>query len=216
MKYELYTHTMSDKNTYAQLADDQVIARTSESLKANGINSVVVDSAEEAKEKVLEMLPEGSEVFTSTSMTLTTAGIDEAINGSDKYKSVRNELTSLDREKDSLKMQKLGSAPEYVVGSVHAVTEDGKVVIASNTGSQLPSYAYGSSHVIWVVGTQKIVKDLSDAEKRIYEYVLDLESDRARKAYGMPHSFVSKLLIINREIKPDRITIIFVKEQLGF
>ena len=95
------------------------------------------------------------------------------------------------------------------------VTEDGKVLIASNSGSQLPGYAYGSSHVIWVVGTQKIVNNIDDGMKRIDQYVLPLESERAHKAYGVPGSFVSKLLIFNRE-NPGRITMILVKQPLGF
>ena len=113
-------------------------------------------------------------------------------------------------------MKKTGAAPEYCIGSVHAVTQDGKVFIASNTGSQLPSYAYGSANVIWVVGTQKIVKDFDEANERIYKYTLPLESERARKAYGVPGSAVNKMLIVNKEVAPGRITIIFVNEKLGF
>ena len=122
----------------------------------------------------------------------------------------------MDRNTQGLEMQRLGAAPEFVIGSVHAVTQDGKVMIASNSGSQLPAHAYGSSNVIWVVGIQKIVKNIDEGFKRIYEHSLPLESERARKAYNMPGSFVSKILIINKEIKPGRITIIFVPEILGF
>ncbi|MBI3342389.1 LUD domain-containing protein, partial [Candidatus Curtissbacteria bacterium] len=113
-------------------------------------------------------------------------------------------------------MQKLGAAPKWSVGSVNAVTEDGKVLIASNTGSQLSGYVYGSQHVVFVVGAQKLVKNLDVAMERIYEYVLPLESERAKKAYGMPGSFVSKLLIINKEVRPGRVRLIFIKEALGF
>jgi len=121
----------------------------------------------------------------------------------------------MDRKTQGLEMQKLGAAPEWAVGSVHAVTEDGKVIIASASGSQLPSYAYGSSHVVWVVGSQKIVKDLDEGMKRVREYVLPLESERAMKAYGQPSS-INKLLILNKEANPGRITMVIVKEKLGF
>ena len=122
----------------------------------------------------------------------------------------------MNRETDHREMQRLGAAPEYVIGSVHAVTEDGKVIIASNTGSQLPGYAYSADHVIWVVGAQKIVKNVDEGIKRIYEYVLPLESERAHKAYGVEGSFVSKLLIMNREPNPNRIKIILIKEPAGY
>ena len=202
-----------------KLASEESLQKTIASLKKNGIDAIIVTTGEEAKSKVLELLPKNAEVMPMTSVTLDTIGVSQAINESGDYDSIRNKLNELDRTTQSAQMQKIGAAPEWSVGSVHAVTEDGMVIIASNTGSQLPAYAYASAHVIWVVGTQKIVSNLDDAMKRIYDYVLPLETKRARKAYNLPDTFnsnVSKLLIINKELAPQRLTIIFVKEQLGF
>lgn len=200
-----------------QLADKQTTEKVVASLKANGIEAELVENGEQAKQRILEILPAGAEVMDMTSVTLDTTKIPQEINQSSKYNSVRNKLNRMDRKTQNLEMQKLGAAPEWTVGSVHAVTEDGHLLIASNTGSQLSAYADGSAHVIWVVGTQKIVKDTEQGLKRIYEYVLPLESERANKAYGITTgSFVSKLLIVNREINPGRITVIFVNEVLGF
>ena len=192
------------------------VTKTIEALKENGINAFVVDNGQEAKRKVLEMIPEGSEVMNMTSVTVDSIGLSKEINESGKFDSVKNKLAKMDRKTQNLKMQRIGAAPEWAVGSVHAVTEDGSVVIGSNSGSQLPGYAYGASNVVWIVGTQKIVKNLDEGVKRVYEHVLPLESERARKAYGVEGSFVSKLLIINKENKPDRINLIFVKQALGF
>ena len=198
------------------LANSESLEKTIKALRANGINSSVVENGREAKEKVLEIIPEGAEVMNMTSVTDDLIGLSAEINESGKYDSVKNKLMSMDRATQSLEMQKTGAAPEWSVGSVHAVTEDGSVIIASNTGSQLPGYSYGSSNVVWIVGTHKIVKNLDEGMKRIYDYVLPLEADRARKAYGVDGSNVSKLLIINRETVKDRINLIFVKEALGF
>ena len=200
---------------WSKLADRQTIDKTIEALKANGIEAQFVETGSEAKKKILEILPEGSEVMNMTSVTLDTIGVTKEIVESERFNSVHKKLMSLDMKTQGLEMQKLGAAPEWVVGSVHAVTEDGHTLIASNSGSQLPAYAYGSAHVIWVVGVQKIVKDTEEGIKRIYEYVLPLEDERAKKAYGVG-SGVSKLLIINKEKTPNRITLIFVGEKLGF
>ena len=202
-------------NKWNTLATNESIAKTIKNLKANGINAVVVENGSQAKIKVLDLLPKGAEVMIMSSVTLETLGLPEEINKSSKFDSVKNKLAKMDRKTQGLEMRRIGAAPEYAIGSVHAVTEDGKLLIASNTGSQLPAYAYGSSHVIWVAGTQKIVKNVDDGIKRIYEHSLPLESERAKKVYGTP-SNVSKLLIINEEISPDRLTIILVKEILGF
>lgn len=201
---------------YKSIPSQDVIDKTKAALQTNGIQVIVVENGVDAKKKVSELLPQNAEVMTMTSTTLDQIGATEEINKSGKYNAVRDKLYSMDRETQYIEMQKLGAAPEYTVGSVHAVTEDGHVLIASNTGSQLPAYVYGSAHVIWVVGAQKIVKDTDEAIKRIYDYVLPLESERAHKAYGVPGSAVNKLLIINKEVTPNRLTMILVKEALGF
>lgn len=201
--------------TWDALADNQTITNTIQTLKNTGIEVVVVENGEKAKEKVLELLPKGAEVMTMASVTLETLGLDKEINESGNYDAVKTKLSKMDRKTQGIEMQKLGAAPIWSVGSVHAVTEDGKILIASNTGSQLGSYAYAAAHVIWVVGIQKIVKDLDEGMERIYDYVLPLENEHMKKLYGVG-SNVSKLLIINKEINPGRITVIFVKEKLGF
>lgn len=202
-------------NKWNKLASKETVNKTIKSLKENGIEAKLVETSEDAKKEILFLIPEGAEVMTMTSVTLDTIDVLKELNESGKYDSVKNKLNSMDRETQGLEMQKLGAAPEYAVGSVHAVTEDGYVLIASNSGSQIPAYVYGSKHVIWVVGAQKIVKNTDEGVKRIYEYCLPLEDKRAQRAYGV-HSGVSKLLIINKEKVPGRITMIIVNEVLGF
>jgi L-lactate utilization protein LutC len=199
-----------------KLADKNKVEKTVLALRQNGIEAFCVESSEEAKRKVLESIPQKAEVMNMTSVTIDSIGLSKEIMESGKYDSVRKRLMSMDRKTQGNEMQKLGAAPEWVLGSVHAVTEQGQLLIASQSGSQLPAYAFGSSHVIWVIGAQKIVKNLDEGFKRIHEYVLPLESERARQAYGVPGSGVNKVLIVNKETKPGRLMVIFVNQALGF
>lgn len=201
---------------YKKAPSENIINKTVESLNRRGFNAIVVSTKDEAREAALSMIAEGSEVMTMTSKTLEEVGIAEAINSGSEYVSLKNKLMSMDRTKESREMQEIGAAPAVAVGSVHGVTEDGQIIIASATGSQLPAYAYGADKVIWVVGAQKISKTLDTAMQRLNEYVLPLESERARIAYGVEGSNVSKLLIMNNEFTPNRIHVILVKEPLGF
>jgi hypothetical protein len=121
----------------------------------------------------------------------------------------------MNRETQAREIRKMGGAPDYAAGSVHAVTEDGKVLIASKTGSQLGPYAAGAGQVVWVVGAQKIVKDVDEGLKRIEEYAVPLEEQHMQDLYGVG-TFPSKILIVQREMRPGRITMILVKEALGF
>lgn len=206
---------MKPNEKYGQLPTDEVIQKTVKALESNNFKAEVVENGDEAKKRVLELLPQGAEVFTMSSQTLEAISLAQKINESGKYNAVRPRLFAMDRNTQMREMAKLGAAPEWVVASVHAATEDGYLLIASNTGSQLSAEAYSGGRIIFVVGTQKIVKDMEEGIKRIYEYSLPLEDERARKAYGMP-SAVNKILIINKEIMPERITVILVKEKLGF
>lgn len=198
-----------------EIADKESIDRTINALRENGMEAFVVENKEEAKKKVLSLIPEKSEVMTMTSMTLQETGIDEEINKSGKFNAVRDKLYSMNPETQKQEMNKLGAAPEFVLGSIHALTEDGKLIITSATGSQIPAYVYAAGKVIFVAGSQKIVENVEEGMKRIYEYVFPLEDERAREAYGVG-SGVNKLLIINKEAQPDRIKVILVKEKIGF
>ena len=207
---DLYSIGMWNK-----IPNDKIIEKTKKALEKNGISVFVTNTEEQAKRKALDLIPKGSEVITMSSVTLDTLGISKEINESGRFNSVKNKLMLLDRNTQKKEMNRLGAAPEFAIGSVHAVTEDGHVIIASNTGSQLPAYVYAAGKVIWVAGAQKIVRDTDEGIKRIYEHTFPLEDKRMQKAYGF-HSFVSKLLIINREIVPERIILIFVKKSIGF
>ena len=204
------TETLTEEKKYTTPASELSLQKTIKSLENKGIATFVFETAEEVKKKVFELLPEGAEVMDAISMTLKELGIAKELKGSGKYDSARKKAESMDKNK---KRKTLWVA-DYTIGSVHAVTEEGDVLVASHTGSQLASYAFGSEKVIWVVGTQKIVKDRDEGIKRIYDYCLPLENERTMKAYDSPSS-VGKILTIASD-KPGRLTLIFLRENIGF
>ncbi len=206
-------------NRWITIPSEEVIEKTAQNLSNNGFSTIVVENKEEATKKVLEMIPKGAEVLANTSITLEQAGILDAIDNSGAYISIRKKIFSLDREKDADKIRALRSSQEYGLGSVHAVTHKGQLIIASNSGSQLPGEVFGAKHVIFVISANKIVEDIQEGQKRIDEYIVPLESKRAQKAYDLPetwNTFPSKVLIFNREPSPNRVHVFLVKEVLGF
>lgn len=206
---------MQNKQKWDELAGDAAINKAAVALREHGIDARIAEDEEDAKKQVLEIIPKGSEVMNMTSMTLDTLSLSSEINESGNYDSVRKKLNSMNQNSQKKDMNRLGAAPEYAIGSVHAVTEDGHVLIASATGSQLPAYAYGAEKVLWVVGAQKIVKNTEEGIKRIYEHSFPLENERAKKVYGVG-SGVNKILIVNKEVAKGRMVIIITKKNLGF
>lgn len=200
---------------FAKLASDARIERTAKALEANGIHAVIAENGEEAKRIFFELVPEGSEVFLGASVTLEMLGITEEIDKSGRYDAIRPRTFAMNRQTQDREIRTLRGAPDYAAGSVHAVTEEGRVLIASKTGSQLGPYASGAGKVIWVVGAQKLVKDINEGMQRIYEYSVPLEEVHMQQLY-QTGTAPNKILILNAEIRPDRITMILVKEKLGF
>jgi hypothetical protein len=197
----------------------ETIDKTIAALAANGIEAVYVKTAAEARERILAMIPHGAEVMTMSSVTVDSIGLGKELNESGRYESAKGKLYAMDQKTQGREMRKYGAAPDVAVGSVHAVTETGSLVIASLTGSQLPAYAYGSGTVIWVAGVNKVVRDLEEGMKRLEEFVVPLESERARKAYGLPdgfRSFPAKVLVFNREVQAGRVKLVLVGEVLGY
>ena len=206
---------LTPNQEFAELANDEQIERTARALESNGIQAVIAETAEEAKRIFFELVPAGAEVFLGASVTLETLGIKDEIDKSGRFDALRTKMFAMDRATQGREIRKLGAAPDYAAGSVHAVTEDGQVLIASKTGSQLGPYASGAGKVIWIVGAQKLVKDFNEGFRRIREYCYPLEEVHMQQLYKTGTS-INKVLIVNNEIRPDRITMIIVKEQLGF
>src|SRR3979490_2411391 len=196
-------------------AKDVRVKRTMAALEANGITVLRASDATEAKRIVLDLIPDASPVHQGASQTPSVLGITVEIEKSVRYAALRPRIWSMDRETESDEIRRLGAAPDVMLGSVHAVTETGSLLAASMRGSQLGPYVSGAGRLILVVGTQKIVSDLEEGLLRINEYAYRLEDARAQAAYGI-RSAVNKVVVINREITPGRITVVLVDEVLGF
>jgi hypothetical protein len=200
---------------YGTVADDARVKRTMAALEAHGITVLRAADAADARRIVVGLIPGGSHVYHGASQTLDLTGITNEIEKSGRYEAIRPRIWSMDRQTQADEIRRLTASPDVMLGSVHAVTETGSLLTASMGGSQLGPYVAGAARVILVVGTQKIVSDLEEGLRRIDEYAFPLEDARAQAAYGI-HSGVNKVLIINREITPGRITVVLVDEVLGF
>ncbi|MBI3573870.1 lactate utilization protein [Candidatus Kaiserbacteria bacterium] len=202
---------------YDTLASEESIQKVLAALPTRNITGYVVANKEEALLKAKSLIPDGSEVMTGASVTLEQIGFVNLLkSGAHPWKNWKETILA---EKDPVKqgiLRKQASLSQYFLGSVHAITEDGQAVIGSNSGSQLPSYAFTSDNVIWIAGTQKIVPTLEEGFKRIREYVVPLEDVHMKELYGYGTN-LSKMLVFSKEIMPTRrIHLILVQEKLGF
>ena len=200
---------------FAVPADRARLERAAAALTARGMEARIVSTGKEARAVVDELIPDGALVYDTTSRTLEEIGVAADVRAATRHRATRTHTETLDPGTQMDEFRRHVATMDVVVGSVHAVSEDGHVVIASASGSQLASYAFGASRVIWVVGAQKVVPDLDVAFERIERHSYPLEDARLREAYGMP-SVIGKQLVVSHEMTPGRITVLLVEEALGF
>jgi hypothetical protein len=204
---------MPVNEAFASPADSAAVDRAAAALCANGFDARVVNSGAEAREMVLSLIPEGAEVGEGASITLDQIGVTEALEKSGRYDAIRPRTRSMDRTTQMREIRKMGAAPDFQVNSVQAVTEDGRMLDVSATGSQLSPLAFGAGKLIIVAGSQKIVPDLATAFRRVQEYSYPIEDVKMQELYGM-HSAVRKSLVFDSDT-PGRTTVILVREPVG-
>jgi bisphosphoglycerate-independent phosphoglycerate mutase (AlkP superfamily) len=110
---------------FGTLANDARVTRATTALEANGISVLRAGNAADAKELVLGLIADGSEVHHGASQSLDVAGITEEIDKSGRFESLRPRIFSMDRQTRADEIRRLSAAPEVMLGSVHAVTETG-------------------------------------------------------------------------------------------
>lgn len=207
--------TATTETDFAEPAPAPRLEQAAAALREHGFAVEILDDTAAARDRVGELVPQGASVFTGASETLRLSGIEEDLNAGGRYDAIRPRILTMDRATEGDEIRRLISSPDVVVGSVAAVTETGSLVIASGSGSQLPAYSGGAGRAIWIVGAQKVVPDLPTAMRRLEEHALPLEDERARKVYGVP-SAINRLLVLHAEPYPGRVTVLLLREAIGF
>ncbi len=200
--------------TRTPVASDQLLERVAETLRAHNIEAIVVATGAEARDLVLGLIPEGAEVHSGKSKTLEEIGLYAEIVESGRYDALRPRMSKMDRATQGREIRKMVAAPDFMLGSVAAITEDGTLVAASATGSQLGPYSAGAGRLILVVGSQKIVPDLDAALRRINEVVFPWENAQVRERLGVD-TVLEKILLIYGEWLAGRTTVVLVREPVG-
>jgi len=199
---------------YTAPASTEELDALAERLRERNFEALIVDTAEEARQAVLDRIPKGVTIHSGKSKTLDDLGISQVLMESERYDFLRTKLYKMDRQTQAREIRQLGSAPDLMLGSVNAITKDGQLVVSSATGSQLGPYASGAGQLILVVGSQKIVKDLDEALARIRDYVQPYEDQRLREQAGIG-TVLARILILERDFRPGRTTIVLVREAVG-
>lgn len=205
---------MAAVDDFAAPASEARLEALAEKLRARNFEAVIVNDGAEAKAEVLKRIPEGAQVHSGKSKTLEDAGLFREFMDNEQYDFIRRRTMKMDQRTQRDEMRKLGAAPDIMVNSAHAVTEEGQIVVTSASGSQIGPIASGAGKLILVIGSQKIVPDLDTAFRRIREHVFPYEDARLREAMGVGTK-IARTLILDQDFMPGRTTVILVRQPIG-
>lgn len=214
-------------NKSVQLYYEKLLEKLIPELKKRNIDAIYCRTKEEARNVVLEMIPTGSTVHTGGSVTLRECGINQALQDG-PYEYYRAKILAENDEAKRADLRREATTAEFCLGSINAIALTGEIVNIDGGGSRIGGYVYGAKKVILVTGTNKIVPTLEDALKRARHYAAVTNAIREEKDVlcsrdGIcheeecypPQRQCGKTLIIEKESRPGRITVVFVEEELG-
>jgi hypothetical protein len=211
-----YLTTVSADESYDQLPDEETVQETVENLEARGFDVVVVDTAEEALDELVDAIPAGASVMNGHSTTLEEIGFVDYLNGDDHdWENLAGQVWGIDDDEERNQFRREAQAADYFLGSVNAIAETGELVAADASGSRVGAYPFAAGNLLLVSGVNKVVDDLDAALDRVEEFVFPLEDARAQDAYGVG-SVVAKQLIYRHENEAGRTTVVLVRDDLGY
>jgi hypothetical protein len=126
-----------------------------------------------------------------------------------------------------MQRRKKGMLSPYFVAGTNAITMDGQLVNVDGIGNRVGAQMFGPDKVILVAGTNKIVKDIHEAFNRLQEVAGPINAERVGAGTpcadtgecidcDTPARICNLYTIIRRMMFPGRLTLILVKEKLGF
>lgn len=193
-------------------------------LEIRGIEGYYADSKQEALTIALNMIPEGSVVGWGGSASISEIGLKQAVSEGN-YKTLNRDVCKTPEEKRKIELACFDS--DYFLASVNAVTYDGELVNIDKIGNRIACIAYGSKHVILVVGMNKAAKSYDEAVSRAHNEAapinaVRLNTDTPCCTKGMCYdckgskSNCCQVLITRSCAAKGRMKLILVNEDLGF
>ena len=205
-----------DPDRWSRVPDEATIDRTVQAIEARRVRVVRAATADEAKQALLDLIPGGAEVMNGSSTTLIEIGYEQLQQSNPKaWRDYHAVITAENDDEKRQALRRRGVAADWYLSGVQAIAESGEIVGCDKTGSRVGAWPYAAGRLVLVSGANKIVPTLDDALARCWEYALPMEQQRARRAYGTS-SEIGNIVVIEKEMVADRVTLILVGERLGY
>lgn len=205
-----------DPGRWNRLPDEATVDRTVRAVEARNVRVVRVPTADAAGQALFDLIPAGAEVMNGSSTTLIEIGYEDLLKDNPKgWRDYHAVITAENDEERRQALRRKGITADWFLSGVQAIAETGQLVGCDKTGSRVGAWPYAAGHLVLVSGANKIVPTLDDALARCWEYALPVEQQRARRVYGTS-SEIGNVVVVEKEMDSDRVTLVLVGERLGY
>ena len=212
----LINESGADPKKWNRIPPSDIVKKTAREIEKRGIHVIISPDCEDALEQLKKIIPAGAEVMSGSSTTLIEIGYEEYIlAGTSEWNIVHERISQENDDSKRAELRRKSVAADYFISGANAIAQSGEIVACDASGSRTGAWPFAAGHLILVVGINKIVPTLNDALERVREYAYRLENVRAQKVYGTP-SILGKCVILAHEKNAGRITLILIKEALGY
>ena len=182
-------------------------------------------TATEAKEKVNELIADGSSVTWGGTMTVRDMGIPEMLKKRGTLDVWDRDLVDTPEEKQEMYLRAFQA--DYYLSSANAISENGVIVNIDGNGNRVAAITWGPKHVIFVIGMNKVAQDQDAALKRArstasptnaarFDIQTPCQLDGQCHDCNSPQSICNYIHFLRNSSKPGRIIVILVGENLGY
>ncbi len=212
----LYPEVVVDSDTWNRFPTPDIVEWTVKAAEKRGMKVIPVADGDEALAQIKQLIPRNAEVMTGSSTTLIEIGFEEYVAGGQSgWNLLHSGINAENNAAKRAELRRKSVTAEYFISGANAIAQTGEIVACDAGGSRVGAWPFAAGHLILVVGINKIVPTLEDALKRVRQYAYPLENVRAMKVYGTP-SVIGKCVILSHERIEGRITLVLVKESLGY
>lgn len=211
-----------DKNM--QIRNKLLAEKVIKGLKSRNMSGYYAETKEEALQKALELIPEGSSIGWGGSASINEIGLrDAVINGN--YTVYNRDIAPTKEERKKIELKIFGA--DCFLCSTNAITEDGVLVNIDGNSNRVAAIAYGPSRVIMIVGMNKVAKDIDAALSRArniaapvnaQRFPLDIPCKKTGSCADCKSidTICCEFLITRYSRHADRFHIILVNDTLGY
>jgi len=212
----LINESGADPKKWNRIPPSDIVKKTAREIEKRGIHVIISPDGKDALEQLKKIIPAGAEVMNGSSTTLIEIGYEEYIlAGKSEWNIMHERIREENDDRKRAELRRKSVAADYFISGANAIAQSGEIVACDASGSRTGAWPFAAGHLILVVGINKIVPTLDDALNRVREYAYRLENVRAQKVYGTP-SIIGKCVILAHEKNEGRITLILIKEALGY